>query len=397
MTRRTIVMLAVALSAFLVSPAAWADLFRLAGGGQVEGELLNPEEKPRKSYAVRLASGGTVKLAAQQVEEHVALRSDEEEYQRIRPQFPDTVEGQWALAEWCRERKLLEQRDTHLERVVELAPEHAEARRALGYSRVDGKWARQEDVMAERGYIRYKGRYRTQQEIDLLESKRKQEVVERDWFQKINRWRGWLAGDKAEQARQAILGLEDPAAAKALIQGLRADRDREVRILYAEAIAKLNTPEGIKALATAALEDGDQEVRLSCLDLLQKKPNPDAVAYFCAQLRHKENWMVQRAGEALGRMKDRSAIPPLIDALVTVHKHKIKGNPNQYSAGFGSGAPGGFSFGNSTKIITENKTNQTVLDALVTLTGQNFNFAQSAWRNWYAMQKKGETIDGRRD
>ena len=34
-----------------------ADVFLLANGGRVEGELLNPDQTPRKSYLVRTASG----------------------------------------------------------------------------------------------------------------------------------------------------------------------------------------------------------------------------------------------------------------------------------------------------------------------------------------------------
>jgi hypothetical protein len=39
-----------------------------------------------------------------------------------------------------------------------------------------------------------------------------------------------------------------------------------------------------------------------------------------------------------------------------------------------------------------------VLDALVALTGKNFNFDVQAWKYWFAGQKKPpEKIDGRRD
>lgn len=377
--------------------AVRADVFILRNGGRLEGELLNPTEKSRLQYEVRLPEGGTIVVPVDEVEQHTPQRAEEEEYRRIRASYSDTVEGQWELAEWCRQNKLIDQRDVHLQRVIELDPNHAPARRALGYTQIDGRWARREDELRARGLILYKGAYRTEQEIRLLEARREQELAEKDWFQKIGRWRAALGTDRGEAARNSLLTIEDPAATKALVQGLRNDRDPRARMLYAEILSRFGTPEAVKAIAAVALEDAHEEVRLTCLDYLAKKPHPDAVGYFCSQLKSKDNIMVNRAGVALGKLRDPSSIAPLIDALVTSHKYKITGNPNQYNVGFGSGGPSGFGFGNSTRIVTEAKANQAVLDALVAMTRQNFGFNQREWRNWFAMQKKSEQIDARRD
>ena len=117
--------------------------------------------------------------------------------------------------------------------------------------------------------------------------------------------------------------------------------------------------------------------------------------------------MINLAGFALGRMKDPSAIGPLIDALVTVHKFKIvkPGGDNAMSSTFGTG-PGGkgarrrheLSAGGGPTMIRQAIRNQAVLDALVALTGQNFNFDKQAWKYWYAAQKKPrDVLDARRD
>ena len=386
--------------AFLTAPTSPArgDVFALVNGGRVEGELLNPDEKPRKRFEVQLPTGGKVILDAAQVEEHTAVRPDEQQYEQVRPSFPDTAEGQWALSEWCREHRLGEERTKHLQRVVELAPEHVQARLALGYTKIDGRWTRRDEEMRNRGLFPYKGQWLTEQEIKLMEAKREQELLEKDWFQKVNRWRGWLANG-SDAGATSLRSIDDPAAVKALVHIMRTDRDASVRVFFAELLAKFPTGEAVKALAASALEDSHEEVRESCLDCLAKRPSPDAVTYFCSPsgLKSKDNVMVNRAGVALGKLRDPSAIAPLIDALVTTHKYKVSGNPNQYNVGFGSGGPGGFSFGNSTKIVSEAKANQSVLDALAAMTGQNFGFNQREWRNWFAMQKKRETIDARRD
>jgi hypothetical protein len=109
---------------------------------------------------------------------------------------------------------------------------------------------------------------------------------------------------------------------------------------------------------------------------------------------------VNRAAAGLAHMKDPIAIEPLIAALVTTHKYKIvKGNPNQTSASFGTGAPGGFSFGGGgEEIVTKNLPNKNVLDALILLSGGvNFDFDVEAWKYWFASQKKPATINTRRD
>ncbi len=379
-----------------------ADVFYLSNGGRIEGELLNPEQRPRENYVIRLADGVQVTLAADQVEKVVSLRPEESEYQRIRHQYPDTVEGQWELAEWCRQKRLLSQRDVHLQRVIELDPDHVLARRALGYSQIEGKWQTTEEVMRSRGYERYQGAWRTRQEIELLEAKREQEQTEKEWFQKINRWRGWLATDKSHLARQNILSIKDPLALKALAAALRTERQLEVRLLFVEALAHLGVPEAIRVLAETAMEDYDEEVRLTCLDYLCKMPpNPDVTTFFVGYLKHKDNLMVNRAASALGRLGDRSAVGPLIDALITRHKQKIStGSPGTISAGFGTGPgapPGGLAVGGGPKVVITTVMNQPVLDALVSLTGQNFHFDQQAWRYWLASQRRPETIEGRRD
>ena len=107
-----------------------ADVFVLSGGGRVVGELVNRDESPRQRYVVQTAEGAKVTLDAAQVRQVLHPRPDEAEYERIRPTYPDTAAAQWELAQWCREHKLTTQREVHLRRVIELDPNHAEARHA---------------------------------------------------------------------------------------------------------------------------------------------------------------------------------------------------------------------------------------------------------------------------
>ena len=56
--------LLVAIGSIGGANPARADLFVLRTGGQVEGELLNPDEKPRESYVVKTQFGGQLRRRA---------------------------------------------------------------------------------------------------------------------------------------------------------------------------------------------------------------------------------------------------------------------------------------------------------------------------------------------
>ncbi len=402
--KSTITALAALMILLGAQKTAWGDVFLLHNGGRVAGELVNRDESPRKKYVVQVADGVKVTLEAGQVQKVLRPRADEAEHERIAPTYPDTAAGQWELALWCRDHRLGPQRETHLRRVIELEPDHAEARRALGYSRIDGQWTTQDELMTKRGLVKYKGQWKYPQEIELLENKRKLESAQQEWCQKVKRWRGWLGTDRHDQARQNIRTITDLVAIKALTIGLRDDRDPHARLLFVEALSKIDTPEAARALAIAAIYDEVEEVRLSCLDNLQTKPRPEVVAYFVGKLREKDNVVVNLAALGLGRMKDPSAVGPLIDALVTTHTYKIStpGGDGALSPSFGTGPGGrpvgGLSVGGGPKYIRRQIPNQTVLDALVALTRRNFNFDKQAWKYWYAAQKKlPDAIDARRD
>ncbi len=100
----------------------------LDGDGRVQGTLANPKESPRKQYIVKTADGASLTLDKAQVKDHISQSPDELEYDKLRFTFLDNVEGQWKAAEWCRERGLSRERNSHLERIIELDTNHKEAR-----------------------------------------------------------------------------------------------------------------------------------------------------------------------------------------------------------------------------------------------------------------------------
>jgi hypothetical protein len=395
--------------ALLTARPAAAEIFILQNGGRIEGELLNPGEKPRQSYVVKLASGGQMTLDAGQVKQVHTVRPDVAEYEKVRPTYPDTVEGQWNLVIWCREHKLTAQKLLHLRRIIELDPDHAEARHLLGYNKIEGQWVTQDEWMTKQGYVRYKNKWMLPQEVEIDEHKDKQRLAEAEWFKKVNTWRSWLGTDRNGTARKNLTGITDPRAIRVLLDKLGQDpkdkrgwdQNEEARLLYIEALGHIHTPEAASVLAVCSMDDDEREVRLSALDQLETLKSPEIVKYYVGKLRDKENVMVQRAAVALARMKDPSSILPLINALITEHKRKVgSGNPGQMTSTFPTGNTKGgigMGMGGGPKVIVYEVHNQAVLDALVTITGQAFGFDQRAWRAWYAAQNKAPAIDARRN
>lgn len=388
----------------LLAPAARADIFILHNDGQVRGELVNRDENPREKYVIKTSSGGRVTLEAEQVKSVKRQTAAEVKYDQVRLNYADTVDGQWKLAEWCRENKLSKHRRTHLERIIELEPNHAQARHALGYSQVQGRWTTQDDLMKENGYVRYAGKWVLPQEVEILEQQRKETLAQKDWGTKLKRWSNWLNTDKADLAIESIKAIDDPYAAKALARHLDNDPRRDARLMYVEALGRINAPPGLDALVNVSLNDGDEEIRVAALEQVVTRQYKPAVGKYVQALKNKDNTVVNRAAACLHQMKDPAAIGPLIDALVTTHTFHIqKGQPGQTSATFGTGANGGggggFSFGGGGVEVQKQKIeNRSVLFALTSLAPNvNFNYDVRAWKYWYAAQRKPQTLDARRD
>lgn len=391
------------LSLLFVATAR-ADTVVLKGGGQISGEILgedhpSPETKPQDWIRIRTRDGVLLEIPRTQVAEVVRLSAVQAEYERLREKTPDTVEGHFGLADWCRDHHLPQQRELHLRRIIELEPDNARARALLGYQKVGNEWKTRDEIMKSMGYVLYKGRWMLPQQVQLEQEKEEQTAVHREWAQKIHRLLNRFEADPVGVEHE-LRSIKDPAAVKPLVLAMKDERRDVVRLTLADVLGGIGSPEAIRALAIIAIEDPVEEVRLRALEFLAPTRSGEVVAYFVGRLQDKDNTIVNRAGEALKRMGDPSAIPALIDALVTRHKFVIPGRrpPGAIGAGFSSSSTGqsGMSFGaggggDSTKIVERAIPNRAVLEALVELSGgKNFGFDVRLWKQWYAEQKRME-------
>ena len=386
--------------------AVRADVYELTNGGHLEGKLLPSDDASKLNCTIELSTGGRVTIARSQIAKIDTVTDAVAEYQKLARTSPDTVDGHWNLSEWCREHKLRDERRQHLDRVIELNPNHADARAALGFHQKNGQWMNRDDVMASRGLVLFDGKYVTPQQVELLKQQKESKVTQADWINRIEQLRRWLVGkrqDRASQAHAEIQAIQDPQAAEAIVATLRRENDPQLKRLWIETAARLNHHAALDALVNLSLYDQEDEVRHQCLEYLIKSRRPGLVTPYIRSLKDKDNVIVNRAGAALGQIGDRDAIGPLIDSLIT--KHKIKAsdaNPDQHAYTFsndGSGGGGSFNFGGSApQVVVQSVRNRAVLDALIALSGNaNFEYDQVQWRGWLAAQAKATAVDVRRD
>lgn len=67
------------------------------------------------------------------------------EYRRLRATTAETAEGHWKLGQWCRRHQLAERSRAHFTAVLERNPNHLQARKALGFTRIGPYWISKTD------------------------------------------------------------------------------------------------------------------------------------------------------------------------------------------------------------------------------------------------------------
>ena len=248
------------------------------------------------------------------------------------------------------------------------------------------------------GYHRYRGSWRTQQEIDLdkqAEAVTKSRVVARQRLQRLRR-----ELDKPEAGKNIageIRQTNDPFAVMALIAAINTDPVPRVRLLYVEALGNIVSTDAIGALLSLVLNHADSEVRWSAIEQLNDKDSVQVVPALVAALQGPDNQRINRAAVALKTLGDESAVQPLINVLITqsvVSSSAASGGKTSVTF---SPTGGGLALGSNQKQKIISSQNTQVLEALTTLTGVNYGWDQTRWQLWFLNQGVSSTIDIRRD
>lgn len=404
-----VVAAAIAVAMQLSGQAAADDVVVLKSGGRIEGELANPDRARTDPVSIVAPSGVKLVLEAAQVKRILEQTDVEKQYDELLPTVANTVEGHFGMATWCLEAGLAAPRKYHLEQVIRLEPDHEDARRMLGYTRLDGEWMKPGEWETRHGYVFYQSAWRLPQEVAILQREQQREKAVIQWRQDLKRWLGWIedGGKKVPTAVQNIRSIRDDAAAPALLELLADDSlPRSLRLETLAILSRMPAHNSASTLIKVAMKDPDEELRDKCLDELRRQRSTLALHSFMKDLKSKDNKVVRRAARCLGILGDVEATVPLIDALVTSHKFAITpgGNPGQIGAGFGGptdgsgGGLGNFSFGSpKPQIVTRKIPNDEARNALTSMhPGVNFGFDQKQWKAWVIDNKTSADVDLRR-
>ncbi|MCA9266850.1 MAG: hypothetical protein KDA41_00190, partial [Planctomycetales bacterium] len=191
------------------------------------------------------------------------------EYRRKRDAAADDVAGNMALADWCARMRLPEQERAHLSRVVELVPDHSEARRRLGHRLVDGEWLSADE---------------RRDEFDRAVAERQALAHWRPIMQEIAHQLARRGEAQREAARARLLAIHDVAAVPAMEQVI-SPLGEEAALLVIEAISQIDHHEASLALARQAVYSPLGEARRQACEALKQRPLEGYVPQLLAAMR----------------------------------------------------------------------------------------------------------------
>src|SRR5690606_31787853 len=176
--------------------------------------------------------------------------------------------SQWELATWCREQNLLEQQRAHLERCMQLEPNHPQARRAAGYQKIDRSWIHESERTAHR------------------EVMRQQRAAFEKWRPQLDnlarRLRSKSATTRA-QAENELEALVDPDCIPAL-EAIFCCKQEPLAIKGVECLQRIDHLRSTLALARQAIYSPWPRVREQAATALRDCPRDQYVPQWLATL-----------------------------------------------------------------------------------------------------------------
>ena len=300
----------------------------------------------------------------------------------------------------------------------------------------------QQELMSDRGFVRYRGSWRTVQEIELIERAERANLAQKEWNGRLERLRKQLDRSvQADQAAEEIREIADPFAVPALAAAVAAEPVFRVRSLYVEALGRIRSADALATLAVVAVDHADPETRIAAVERLVAIGPQPVLPMIVAALASPDNARINRAAEAIGRLVGESPsggstrgglvgalaaptrtltpgmglsiliesfivtviggmgsiVGALIAALETQHMAIVgDGTPEGSTTATFTPAGGGLAVGGGAKRVKTTLRNERVLETLVTITGANFEWNAAAWRAWLASREAPPDYDPRR-
>ena len=441
----------LALVLCLVATAARADRIVLKAGGEVRGIVLPDPSQPKVLLVQTETSARPLALAKDRVAEVVAEPGAMADYRvkMAQAEAEGTGEGHYQLGLWCDEHKLKGPAEVQYRLAVGLDSGIEGAHKKLGHVLHEGRWISYDEQREAIGLIKHKGRWISPQEKAEVDGKTALGAGQASWARRLRGWRLTLLNGPTAAAAEAegqIVGIREAAAVRPLVEVFAADAEG-VRLVMLRALSAIAGPEASMALLNRLFDEPDTSLRAFALQELGRRKEPAILDRLVKLLRVDDPRVVGRAAWALAGLKADSAVPRLIAALIYVDSEvqmvqpPPQANPNGVNASFYGnnssqvGSPGfvtsrpipiltgpvvangtvaygatsapygsGFSLGGGgatqgppvPTLVPVPAGNPEVLDALVSLTGQNYGYNIDHWRRWHARAPRPANVPARR-
>jgi Tfp pilus assembly protein PilF len=93
---------------------------------------------------------------------------------------PNDTAGWLKLAEWASQNGLPMNAHDAYEKALASAPDNAEARQALGYVQLNGKWLTEDEAYQAQGYVKYQGEWMTPAQAQVEQTNSEQDKARRE-------------------------------------------------------------------------------------------------------------------------------------------------------------------------------------------------------------------------
>ncbi len=261
----------VAAAKEFVSEALMHEIY---GEAKERERLLRKALKEVPHYAPAMWQLGYVKMnnqwvPAADVSQHLDNDRRYPAYELHRAKVKNTVSDQLQLANWCRDKKLFGQERAHLSQVIELATNHDEARRRMGFVRVGSRWELSQGIEETAAQRR-----ENQQNLSQW----------RGQVEKINRQLSSDKPAKREQALTEFQALLDPAAIPAM-EAIVGSSSADGGLLFNQNLAKIDDGAATLCLIRQAVNSDWPEVRRDSAKKLGERDLMSFVPLMLAEMR----------------------------------------------------------------------------------------------------------------
>ena len=403
-----------------LSATARADRIVLRGGGQVRGKVLaDPQRKDRVTI---LTETGKTPLTFEKgkIADVIREPSALDEYVVKREQAGQSADAQYELGLWCEAHKLADLAELHYEAALKHDKSFGPAHAKLGHVLYADRWLTPDELRVAQGLVKYKGKWITREEKAERDAQASVTAEQASWVRRLRQLRQGVSAGSEARAREAesqLMEIRDPVAVKPLVRVFGEDVD-PLRVLLDRVLGVIPGPEAAAALVTRILYEPVDEVRKGTLHQIEQRTEPNVLKLLVKALGSTNTAVVNRAAWTIAGLHAVSAVPQLIPALTTTQYNVVMtGGGGSGGIGVGAVTPGSSPLGLSMapsgsslslgggmssprgplpRLVAVTYRNVEVRNALAQLTGEDFGYDISTWKEWLRQSYRSEKDSVRR-